>query len=85
MTHARYIDREPVGEWAKDAACRGMDPALFHSGIGKVTLDAKKVCARCPVKQACGDHALLQDEYDGLWGGLTADERKQLRRLRRAS
>ncbi|SCD58072.1 WhiB family transcriptional regulator, redox-sensing transcriptional regulator, partial [Streptomyces sp. SolWspMP-sol7th] len=47
---------------------------------------AKRVCADCPVRVECREHALVQPEPYGVWGGLTAAERRVLlaRRRRRA-
>lgn len=46
---------------------------------------AKRVCARCPVMVECREHALLMPEPYGVWGGLTAAERRVViaRRRRR--
>lgn len=37
----------------------------------------------CPAKKACLEHALANRE-EGVWGGMTEDERHQLRRSREA-
>jgi len=37
---------------------------------------AKLVCASCPVRDQCLDHAIAVDERYGVWGGLTHDERR---------
>ncbi|MEU6595069.1 WhiB family transcriptional regulator [Streptomyces sp. NPDC046881] len=36
---------------------------------------AKELCARCPVRDACTDYAIANDLRDGIYGGLTVDER----------
>ncbi len=41
---------------------------------------AKSVCASCPVRTQCLDHAVAVDERYGIWGGLNHDERRTLRR-----
>jgi WhiB family transcriptional regulator, redox-sensing transcriptional regulator len=40
---------------------------------------AKAVCAGCPVCGQCLDYA-LDTNQDGIWGGMTEDERRSLRR-----
>ena len=40
---------------------------------------AKAVCASCPVRVECLEHAIAVDERYGIWGGLTQDERRLLR------
>ena len=36
---------------------------------------AKAVCGVCPVSDECLSDALGRGESDGIWGGLTPDER----------
>ena len=73
--------------WRERAACRGEDPELFFPiGSTGPALDqiaeAKEVCGRCPVREACLDFALSTGQAYGIWGGLTEDERRSLRRRR---
>ena len=39
---------------------------------------AKRICARCPVRAACLADAIEYGWEHGIWGGLTADERRKL-------
>ena len=78
-------------EWVERAACRGYaelhgGPArdrLFFPSRGEATKPAKAICADCPVSQECLEYALVAGLTDGVWGGLSARERKRLRRARR--
>ena len=45
--------------------------------------NAKRLCGRCPVKAACLDYAVTNGETDGVWGGLTPDERDEYARENR--
>ena len=45
--------------------------------------EAKAVCTRCPVREACLRFALSTGQGYGIWGGLTEDERRNLRRRQR--
>lgn len=69
-------------DWVRDAACGEPDaPYMFpheqdHAGIDM----AKRTCAGCPVQPTCLAVALANNEGYGVWGGLTADERRQYRR-----
>lgn len=71
--------------WMPDAVCRGtVDPELFFpvSEVGpgvRQVIEAKAVCARCPVRSACLAFALDRD-VDGVWGGTTQGERRTLRK-----
>ncbi|MEU3492191.1 WhiB family transcriptional regulator [Kitasatospora cineracea] len=74
------------------AACQGMKPDLFYAEIDPeddeldpqwaefATRRAKAVCAGCPVKEMCLALALRRGEPHGIFGGLTADERRALKR-----
>jgi WhiB family redox-sensing transcriptional regulator len=62
------------------AACSGLDPDLFYPERGGSSRAALAVCATCPVRQDCLEHALAHGEVLGVWGGLSIKERKRLRR-----
>jgi WhiB family redox-sensing transcriptional regulator len=47
--------------------------------------EAKAICGLCPVRQPCLEHALVNREREGVWGGLTDRERRRLIRQRRKS
>ncbi|MBC9820515.1 WhiB family transcriptional regulator [Terrabacter sp. MAHUQ-38] len=42
------------------------------------TMPAKLLCASCPVRARCLDHALEFEEF-GVWGGTTPEERDVMR------
>jgi len=44
---------------------------------------AKAICDLCPVREPCLEYAISAREKDGVWGGLTARERRRLVRQRR--
>ncbi|AUG79463.1 WhiB family transcriptional regulator [Kitasatospora sp. MMS16-BH015] len=80
--------------WHTGAACRRDEAGLFFAPSKEPTAarlareeQAKQVCARCPVLLECREHALAQPEPYGVWGGLTAAERRVVlaRRRRRES
>lgn len=82
--------REPATDWREHAACRDQDPDLFFPiGDAGPALqqidDAKAICHRCPVTEECLRFALATGQDYGIWGGLTADERRALRRHRPSS
>jgi WhiB family redox-sensing transcriptional regulator len=68
-----------------DAACATADPELFfpdgQAGRGAKTMQAKEICATCPIAVQCLQYAVLNDE-DGIWGGTTPSERKLLKKSR---
>jgi len=72
-------------DWRARSACLEADPELFFpvgsSGPAVHQVDeAKQVCNRCPVRSACLEWALDARQEHGVWGGLTEDERRSLRR-----
>ena len=77
-------ERPPASEWLERAACAGLDPGVFFPGRGESTEPAKQVCAGCPVRGECLEHALAKGERFGVWGGLSERERRAIRRQRRA-
>lgn len=44
---------------------------------------AKKLCYDCPLQLACLEYALDNNETDGIWGGTTHHERRNLTRRQR--
>ncbi|NEE35718.1 WhiB family transcriptional regulator, partial [Streptomyces sp. SID7982] len=79
-TPAREDD---AGPWHSEAACRRDEAGLFFAPSKEPTAArlareeaAKRVCGGCPVMIECREHALMQPEPYGVWGGLTAAERR---------
>jgi WhiB family redox-sensing transcriptional regulator len=70
--------------WYKYGACRGLDVNLFFPEIGVSRIqmtNVKAVCARCVVASSCLDYAVSQsDDPEGIWGGTSPRERRELRR-----
>jgi WhiB family redox-sensing transcriptional regulator len=67
--------------WMDDAACRGVDPDLFFPVRFEASVDvqAKAVCAGCPVQAECLDYALDHGIKHGIWGGKSERQRRALR------
>jgi len=74
-----------VASWRKRAACQGIDPETFYPVSDEDAEEAKVICAVCPVRQACLEHALASREREGVWGGATERERRRILRQRRKS
>jgi hypothetical protein len=62
------------------ALCAQTDPELFFPEKGGSTIDARKICVECPVRNDCLLEALANDYDEGVWGGLSAKERQALKR-----
>lgn len=72
-------------DWRHEAACRDEDPELFfpigNTGPALVQIEeAKAVCRRCSVVDECLRWALETGQDAGVWGGLSEDERRALKR-----
>lgn len=73
-------DTARSASWQDLAGCRDADTELFYPEAGKRSGPAKAFCARCPVRRQCLAHALEVGERHGVWGGLSEDERRAVRR-----
>ena len=75
-------------DWRHRAICRDEDPELFFpvgtSGPALLQIaEAKTVCRRCPVVTECLTWALESGQDAGVWGGMSEDERRALKRRSR--
>jgi WhiB family redox-sensing transcriptional regulator len=71
--------------WHDRAACLSVDPELFFAvgTTGPALLqieEAKVVCRRCEVIETCLSWAMESGKDDGVWGGLSDNERRAIRR-----
>jgi len=74
-------------EWYERALCRDMDPEWWFPndrGATAVSRMAILICRQCDVAQQCLQTALDHNEPFGIWGGLTAAERRALPRTKPA-
>ncbi|MGW4488399.1 WhiB family transcriptional regulator [Amycolatopsis sp. NPDC004368] len=72
-------------DWRQRAACAEEEPELFFPvGNGDAARrqesEAKAVCHRCPVREACLAWAMATGQDAGIWGGLNELERRVLKR-----
>lgn len=71
-------------DWRAEAACVGENLDIFfplgdqatHHALSN---QAKEICARCPVMATCRAWALRTSPEFGIFGGLTAHERRLVR------
>lgn len=66
--------------------CQTSDPELWFGAVERDGVpqqanykEAKKLCGFCPVQNTCLKYALEANEIEGVWGGLTPEERKRMR------
>lgn len=64
-------------------ACAQSDPEVwFRDGKGGRSSEdrfAIRICRRCKIKDECLQWAMENEDW-GIWGGLTAEERRKRRR-----
>jgi WhiB family transcriptional regulator, redox-sensing transcriptional regulator len=70
--------------WQEDALCKEYGPELFFPDGEKgenalMILQAKDICAVCPVLYECLAEA-LDNGSEGVWGGTTLKERRTIRK-----
>lgn len=72
--------------WQDGAACTDQPPELFFPENRTITEArllverARVVCADCAVRRDCLEFALRNHENFGVWGGMTPQERKAIRK-----
>lgn len=76
-------------EWRRSAACREIESHVFFpvgstgNAVRQIAA-AKEVCGSCDARAACLEFALITNQDSGVWGGLSEDERRTIRRHRAA-
>jgi WhiB family redox-sensing transcriptional regulator len=75
-------------DWVHRARCKDEDPELFFpvgtTGPAAMQIErARTVCMHCEVRTECLEWAMLTGQEAGVWGGLSEEERRALRRARR--
>lgn len=73
-----------MSNWRDNAACINENPELFFPDVtsGHVLLwieQAVRVCRSCQVTSECLKWALDNNQDDGIWGGMSEEERQRLR------
>ena len=83
----RLLPLEQDMVWQERARCRDEDPELFFpgkgKGLGEDARAAKAICQKCDVREACLEYALKHRERDGIWGGKSENQRRDIERQRR--
>ena len=72
-------------DWRHSAACLGADAETWFpigsTGPARQQIEAAiAVCSTCPVRTACLQYALDHRIDDGVWGGMSEDERRAYKR-----
>jgi WhiB family transcriptional regulator, redox-sensing transcriptional regulator len=78
----------PMDKWEAEGhvwACMNADPEAWFPDQSDVTSGklAKAICRRCPVSDECLSWALETEQRYGIFGGMSARERRTYLRRRR--
>jgi WhiB family redox-sensing transcriptional regulator len=66
--------------WTADGLClEYVDDANWFPERGESCEPAKKICRQCLVAEECAAFAMTEGIHQGIWGGLSGMERRQLR------
>jgi hypothetical protein len=71
------LNRPP---WHRDALCLEHPEVEFFVDATGDMGPAKRLCARCPVREECLAYALARPSLDGVWGGTSKRARARMRR-----
>ena len=70
--------------WMERGICqdRDEDAKIFFPDQGNNASQAKKMCARCPVRMKCLEWSITTRQMYGVWGGVAEKKRRQMMHLR---
>jgi len=68
-----------MNNWQDEAACKNSPTDWFYPEGPEVVPEALFLCENCPVKDECRDYGVVYEEW-GIWGGLTASQRRRVRK-----
>jgi WhiB family redox-sensing transcriptional regulator len=68
--------------WRDAAACAKASDVDFFAPPENLAESnrARALCASCPVRDECLAFAIDSNQTEGIWGGMTPQERSKLRR-----
>lgn len=79
-----YSELEQVLEDTGAPPCSNYPDAYFSAEETKAYPikidDLKALCMGCPAVVACAKYAIVADEEWGIWGGLTPNDRRAIKR-----
>jgi WhiB family redox-sensing transcriptional regulator len=68
----------------ENPSCSQISTELFFPERGEDRIlisQVKSVCTRCPHQQECAEWGIINEGH-GIWGGLTPEDRRLIRRQR---
>lgn len=79
---ASFVRLVQAESWMQRGTCNveSIPNEVFFPSRGEDVRLAQRICARCPVSDACLDFALRSGENHGVWGGISERGRKRIRK-----
>jgi WhiB family redox-sensing transcriptional regulator len=70
--------------WMEAGVCQNKDEdgKIFFPDAGNNAFAAKRMCARCPVREKCLDWSIETRQMYGVWGGVAEKKRRKMMHLR---
>jgi Transcription factor WhiB len=68
-----------MSAWQDKAACKNSPTDWFYPEGAEIRPEVLPMCGICPVMDECRDYAVVYEEW-GIWGGLTASQRRRVRK-----
>lgn len=68
-----------MNDWRAQGACKDQPAHIFFPDTGEMDWRAAALCSHCPVLLDCRTWG-LHHEDDGIWGGISENERRIIRR-----
>ena len=76
------VSNAPELPWLEHAACGDLsleELDLFFVEAGRtISSETEAMCARCPVREDCLDHAVRHQIVSGYFGGMSPGRRRTL-------
>jgi WhiB family redox-sensing transcriptional regulator len=69
---------ELPGEWVNSGVCAQVGGDQWFPDEGEPHKPAKRMCRACDVLAECREYALRTKQPDGIWAGMSPDERRKL-------
>jgi WhiB family redox-sensing transcriptional regulator len=65
--------------WMQRAKCKDRIDLNWFPSDGQNANETIKFCLDCPVRRQCFDYAVKNKLDDGIWGGVSANQRRRYR------
>ena len=80
---SKTLERPKYPDYTGREPCRSTDPEAFYCEYHSPSLKKSlaKICGGCEIQAECAEYAIWSESV-GYWGGLSAPQRRKIRRER---